>query len=78
MEQEYALYKALQTYNPSSQSQSEQTLLSFQKDDIFEVVVHPYVNVHNRHENKTRLGLIYGYNRRTGAEGYIPGMFPIL
>lgn len=63
---DYALYKALQNYTPSTDSET----LEFQKDDVFQIPVQSLFADSSTH----RKGWLYAYNRRTGEEGYIPGM----
>lgn len=65
---DYALYKALQSYIPQV---NDANVLEFQKDDVFEISVQslPFTK-----SDSQRAGLLYAYNRRTGEEGYVPGM----
>lgn len=61
MEGEYAIYKAVQVAGVGPVE-----VLEFQKNDILEVPVEPLGEVDEK------IGYIYAYNRRTGAEGYVP------
>ncbi|KAB0801497.1 hypothetical protein PPYR_05851 [Photinus pyralis] len=62
---EYALYKALLNSIPSANNDGA---LQFLKDDVFQIRVQsPFVE-----SSSHRQGWLYAYNRRTGAEGYVP------
>ena len=63
---DYALYKAIQSFTPPS---SDATSLEFQKDDVFEIPVQSPFST----SEFQKPGWLYAYNRRTGAEGYVPG-----
>lgn len=63
---DYALYKALQSFTPPT---NDSTILEFQKDDVIEISIQsPFAISHFQ-----KPGWLYAYNRRTGAEGYVPG-----
>ncbi|KAJ3639960.1 hypothetical protein Zmor_003286 [Zophobas morio] len=62
---DYALYKAIQSFTPPS---SDATSLEFQKDDVFEIPVQSPFST----SEFQKPGWLYAYNRRTGAEGYVP------
>lgn len=64
---DYALYKALQSYIPPP---GDKNTLCFQKDDVLEIAIQsPFQST----KEPERAGWLFAYNRRTGAEGYIPG-----
>lgn len=63
---DYALYKALQSFSPST---NDATILEFQKDDVFEISVQSPFSTNEFQKP----GWLYAYNRRTGSEGYVPG-----
>lgn len=66
---DYVLYKALQ----NSTSFTGEDVLDFQKDDVFQIPVQSLFSEVSTH----RKGWLYAYNRRTGAEGYVPGNYPL-
>lgn len=68
---EFALYKALHSYTPSP---TDEAALTFQRDDVFEISVQsPCFD--SDADPKAKKGWLYAYNRCTGAEGYVKGMF---
>lgn len=65
---DYALYKAFQSYIPSP---ADTNALCFQKDDVLEISVQsPFATT-----EPERAGWLFAYNRRTGEEGYVPGIY---
>ncbi|KAK5639218.1 hypothetical protein RI129_011710 [Pyrocoelia pectoralis] len=62
---EYALYKALLNSIPSANNDGA---LNFLKDDVFQIPIQSPFAESLSH----RQGWLYAYNRRTGAEGYVP------
>lgn len=66
---EFALYKAIHSYTPST---NDEFALAYQKDDVFEISVQsPCID--SDLDSKERKGWLYAYNRCTGAEGYVKG-----